>query len=95
MNIQWTPRARRELAEIVDYYLPLNPAAAVRLLDRIKQSIARLEQFPQLGRLSEHKSCRLLQVVGLPYLIPYHVEGQVLEIIAVFDERQDRPDEWQ
>jgi toxin ParE1/3/4 len=95
MKVQWTPRARQELADIFAYYLPLTRTTAVRLADRIQQSIGLLEQFPQLGRLSEDKSCRLLQVAGLPYLIPYRIEGQILEIIAVFDERQDRPDEWQ
>ncbi len=94
MKVQWIPRARRELADIVDYYTPLNPMGAVRLVDRIQQSIARLEHFPQLGRLCEDRSCRLLQVAGLPYLIPYRIDGQMIEIIAVFDERQDRPDEW-
>jgi toxin ParE1/3/4 len=94
MKVIWSPRARQELVDIVINYLSPNPAAVPLLMSRIQQSVARLEQFPQLGRLSEDKSCRLLQVAGLPYLVPYRVDGQVLQIVAVFDERQGRPDEW-
>jgi hypothetical protein len=35
-----------------------------------------------------------MQVPGLPYLLPYRVSGETIEILAVFDERRERPVEW-
>ena len=94
MNVIWALQARIDLAQIRAYYVRLNPTAAEKLVDAIIAAAMQLEDFPQLGRGSDDGKIRLWQVVGLPYLLPYRHVGKDLEILAVFDERQKRPDEW-
>jgi toxin ParE1/3/4 len=95
VRIIWLPLAQVHLGEIVHYYEALNPKAARKQIARIRASANQLIDFPQLGRLNQFKSCRLLQVSGTPYVLPYRTHGNDIEIIAVFDQRQKRPDKWQ
>ena len=71
-----------------------NPVAAENVVDSIIVSALRLEVYPQLGRASERSDIRFLQVAGLPYLLPYRVRDEDIEILAVFDERREWPDGW-
>jgi toxin ParE1/3/4 len=93
MKLVWTRTARFDLKEISDYYSKLNPRAATGLIDAIISAAMQLEDFPELGRHSEVGKVRLWQVPGRPYLLPYRIVGNDVEILAVFDERQKRPDE--
>jgi toxin ParE1/3/4 len=95
VRLKWKRRALINLSGIYDYIREENPAAAQSVAERIQQSALRLKQFPLLGRPTHKTSVRLLQVAGLPYLLPYEITGDAVEILAVFDERQQRPDEWQ
>ena len=94
MRLVWSLKSRVDLASIRDYILLRNPAAAEKVVGLIISSALRLEFFPQLGRAAEISEVRLLQVAGLPYLLPYRVWNDDIEILAVFDERQERPEEW-
>jgi plasmid stabilization system protein ParE len=92
MKMVWLPAAQADLRNIYDYYQPLNPQAAVQMLARIHKSAGSLVDFPHLGKANATKSCRLLQVPGTVYVLPYRVLPDAIEILAVFDQRQERPD---
>jgi len=94
MKLNWSLAAQRDLKSIRSYIEVRNPVAAMRVADDIARAALRLEMFPQLGRAAHHSNLRLLQIPGLPYLIPYRIDSETIEILAVFDERQDRPPEW-
>jgi addiction module RelE/StbE family toxin len=94
MKLDWSLEAQRNLRSIRSYVELRNPSAAKRVADEIVRAALRLETFPKLGRAAHRSNLRLLQVPNLPYLIPYRIDGDQIEIIAVFDERQDRPPEW-
>ena len=46
-------------------------------------SVETLTQFPARGRPGRVPGTRELMVVGTPFLVPYKLEGEKLEIIAV------------
>ncbi len=94
MRLEWVGTSFADLAGIYAYIAHHNPAAAERVASEIDKSTRMLLLYPQLGRLGLSGNVRLLQVPRLPYLIPYRVDGETIEILAVFDERQQRPDEW-
>ena len=94
MKLRWSLRARRDLRSIKAYLLERNPTADERIGAEIVRVARRLEVFPQLGRPAHRSNLRLMQVPSLPYLIPYRVDGENVEIVAVFDERMERPPEW-
>ena len=50
-KLVWTPLARDDLREIVRYIARDNPAAALRVGERILNSVEPLKSMPQMGRM--------------------------------------------
>lgn len=94
MKLKWGRQALADLARIDDYIAQFNPGAAKRITREITLAAKRLKSFPQFGRAAHRSALRLLQVPGRPYLLPYRVSNDTVEILAVIDERMERPPEW-
>lgn len=94
MKLEWIGTSLSDLASIRNYIAERNPAAADRIAHDIDKAAQFLKPFPNLGRPTYRSDIRLLQVPNLPYLLPYRVNGEIIEILAVFDERRERPDGW-
>ena len=97
MKIVWLQLAQRDLRSISAYY---ESAASKELADRLMQRIvhcaSRLIENPYIGGPSESiDGVHEIQVPRLPYLIPYRVVADRVEILRVFHESQDRPSSWQ
>jgi len=65
-KIEYLPSSAKDLAEIVDYIKIDSPQSALNFLDKIDESISRLEQFPFIGVIP--KDIRL-QSLGYRILI--------------------------
>jgi toxin ParE1/3/4 len=69
---------------------------ASRVFQRIIRSASALADNPYLGHPSASADgVHELQVTRLPYLLPYRVVGDRVEILRVFHESQVRPSTWQ
>jgi toxin ParE1/3/4 len=97
VRIAWLAFAQRDLASIFHYYEGVaSREVASRVLQRIIQSASALAENPYLGHPSTSaEGVHELQVAKLPYLLPYRVLGERVEILRVFHECQDRPSLWQ
>lgn len=93
MRIVWSRRAVRHLTALRHHIARDNPAAAHGIAERILQAVELLEAHSQLGRPGRVLGTRELVVPGTPYLMPYRVRGEKLEIIAVFHGRQKWPED--
>lgn len=91
MTIVWSRRAIRHLTHVRRYIAERNPSAAGRVARSILEAVERLVDQPHLGRPGRVPGTRELVVPDTPYLIPYRVRQQSVEIIAVFHERQRWP----
>lgn len=91
-RIEFSPGARADLLAIDDWIRVDDPAAASRVVSRIRQATLMLGQFPQLGHAGDVPGTRELTVAGLPYRIVYRlaVEG-VVDIVAIVDGRRMWP----
>ncbi len=90
MAVNWSAEAKRDLADIVDYYEDRSPEYARALVRQIYESVGRLEQFPQMGRSVPElslKSFRELIVAG--YRVVYLVSKEEVDILAIAHSRQD------
>jgi toxin ParE1/3/4 len=97
MRIVWLPRARQNLSAIYAFIVKESGAnRAGRVIERIVEAAERLGEFPHLGRQSESDpDVRELQVPTMPFLLPYRVAHNRVEILRVFHEAQERPDHWE
>jgi len=48
-SIMYLPVARRDLIDIIEYIQKDNPSAALNLLNKIENTISKLEDFPLMG----------------------------------------------
>ncbi|HEY7499352.1 MAG TPA: type II toxin-antitoxin system RelE/ParE family toxin [Vicinamibacterales bacterium] len=91
MTIVWSPRAVEHLAHLRGYIARDNPKAAHRIAGTLLEAVERLAELPNLGRPGRVGGTRELVVPGTPYVIPYRLHGDRLEVIAVFHGRQKWP----
>ena len=91
MNIVWSPRAINHLTHLRSYVARDNPYAANRIAGTLLAAVERLAELPTLGRPGRVAGTRELVVPGTPYVIPYRLRGDRLEVIAVFHVRRKWP----
>ncbi len=85
MTIVWSPPAIDDLAALRAFVSEDNPkaaqAVALRILALIENVLAR---NPAAGRPGPVPGTRELAVTGTPYIVPYRVRGDTLEILRVY-----------
>lgn len=92
-TIRWTRRALRRLDQIGAYILKDNPAAAVRVVARIVSAVDSLAEHPAMGRTGRLTGTRELVLADIPYIIPYRVTRNDVEILTVMHAAQRWPEE--
>lgn len=83
-EIRWLKRALANLAAEAEYIARDNPAAAQRLVTAIAEAVQHLARHPGLGRAGRVKGTRELVVPNTPYIIPYRVREDAVEVLRVF-----------
>ncbi len=84
MKIEWTEPARRDLREIYLYIAQDNPYAARNLQAQIRERVTLLQENPHLGRLGRIDGTRELVMANSPYILPYRIRQDRIEILAVY-----------
>lgn len=81
LEIRWLKRALASFDAEAAYIARDNPAAAARVVEAIATTVDMLAQHPALGRPGRVEGTRELVVPNTPYLVPYRVRGQTVEIL--------------
>lgn len=96
MKIVFRQAARTDLESISEYIRRDNPAAARRVIARIRSATRRLSRFPWSARAGSEPGTRELVVPRLPYIVVYRVVEDrppaFVEIIAIFHAARSRED---
>ncbi|MET2832779.1 type II toxin-antitoxin system RelE/ParE family toxin [Mesorhizobium shangrilense] len=90
-RIRWTQRALRRLDEIGALIGKDSPDAAGRVVARIVSAAEHLAEQPAMGRIGRIRTTRELVLADIPYIIPYHVNGDTVEILTVMHAAQQWP----
>jgi toxin ParE1/3/4 len=94
MRVIWAKSARSDLHSISRWIATDNPTAALAMVRRLRQAAALLENHPSIGRPGPEPGTRVLVVSGTPYLLPYRIHPNTVEILAVFHSSQQWPDSF-
>jgi toxin ParE1/3/4 len=65
---------------------------ANRMIERIRAAVTRLAASPALGRPGRVADTRELVIPHTPYIVPYRVKGDVVQIITILHSAQRWPD---
>jgi len=93
MKVRYTIDALLHIAAIHAYIDERNPAAAVRVLTRIRAAIDRLGEHPRIGHGGAAAGTFEWVVTGLPYIIVHEPNETVNEVVilGVYHGAQLRP----
>ena len=84
MRTVWSRRALQHLVEIRSYLAKNHPRTGPQVAARLLESVDRLAAYPHIGPSGCAIGTRELVVSGTPYVIPYRVTEDRLQLIAVF-----------
>ncbi|VAW93182.1 Death on curing protein, Doc toxin [hydrothermal vent metagenome] len=83
MKVVWFKMAVRDLEWVKDYIIQDNPEAAQKLVLRIKDAVSLLSEQPGMGRLGRVPNTKELVIDHTPYILPYRVRDNRIEILRV------------
>lgn len=92
MQIVWTHRALNDFAALRAYVALDNAPAAEGQVRQIIAAVVGLARFPGSGRPGRRVGTRELVVGRTPYIVPYRVQGETIEILRVLHGRQRWPE---
>ena len=92
MQIVWTEPALRDLSSLRVYVAQDKPSAADKQVALILAAVAGMAAFPESGREGRRKGTRELVVGKTPYLVPYRLREDRIEVLRVLHGRQRWPE---
>ena len=91
MEVRWLEDSLADVAGIYRYIAD-DPKAAGRIVERIRAAVRLLADLPHRGRPGRWPGTRELIIPGTPYIVPYRVKGDLIEILRVFHGARPWPD---
>lgn len=95
MQVRWLRRAGRDLDAEVAFVAKENPRAAAEMAAYIDARVSALSEQPAMGRPGRVLGTRELVIDRYPYIVPYRLAGQEIQILAVFHSRRQPRANWQ
>jgi toxin ParE1/3/4 len=94
MRIVWTAPALREIEAIGDYIALESPRASARIVTRVFDRVDTLADHPEIGRPGRIPGTRELVITSTPFVVPYRVRGDLIEVLSVFHGARRWPDSF-
>ncbi|MGE4492575.1 MAG: type II toxin-antitoxin system RelE/ParE family toxin [Syntrophotalea sp.] len=93
MRIRWLRRrAVRDLDAAEKFIAQDNSEAAAKVALTIVKAVSQLKDQPGTGRAGRVPGTRELVIAETPYIVPYRVKNDVVEILRVYHSARKWPD---
>jgi plasmid stabilization system protein ParE len=94
MRVRWLRTALRNLEDEAAYIATDDPEAARLVVQRVLEAVDALADQPGLGRPGRVPGTRELIVRKTRHIVPYRVNGEVVEVLRVFHTSRRLPTRW-
>lgn len=84
MRIKWLRSALLDLDEIEAYIAEDSSAVAVDVVVKIIKAVSFLGEQQGIGRAGRVPGTKELVIPGLPYIVPYRVKEEVVQVLRVY-----------
>ncbi len=84
MRVKWLRQALLDLDEIEKYVTEDSPAIAVKVVVKIITAVTLLKEQQGIGRAGRVPGTKELLISGLPYIVPYRVKDDTVQILRVY-----------
>lgn len=95
MRIRWTELAATALARIQDQIANENQRAAFEVIRRIRIAVSQLAVHPKIGRPGRVRGTYELVIHDLPYIVPYRIEKDEVQILSVYRTSRKWPEAFE
>jgi len=92
--VKWLRTARHNLDEEISYISREDEELAFKIYQYIRDRVDSLKISPNIGRPGRVFGTRELVLDHYPYIIPYRVKDDVVEILRVFHTSRKQPLKW-
>lgn len=94
MRVRWTAPAAHALECIQDYIAMDNPRAAFEVTLRIRSAASQLEVYPKIGRIGRVRGTYELVIHDIPYIVPYRIKNNEVQILSVYHTSRKWPESF-
>lgn len=94
MKLRFTRQAVLDLRQAHAFIAFDNPSAASSVVQRIRDAIDGLLQFPERGRPGRIEGTRELVVPRTPFILPYRIAGDAIDILAIMHAKRAWPESF-
>lgn len=91
MRISYTRLALADIGEAAAYVARDDPQRAKSVVERVEIAILGLKRHPERGRRGRIEGTRELVVSRIPFVIPYRIVGDRIDILAAIHGRRAWP----
>jgi len=84
VRVKWLRQALLDLDEIATYINADSPAIAAKVVVNIITAVSLLREQQGIGRAGRVPGTKELLVTGLPYIVPYRVKDETVQILRVY-----------
>ncbi len=91
MKISYTRLALADIDQAATFIARDDPQAAKLVVERIEAAVSGLMLHPELGRQGHVQGTRELVVSRTPFVVPYRIMGDRIEVLAVTHGRRAWP----
>jgi toxin ParE1/3/4 len=84
VRVKWLRAALADLDAQFEHIAKDNPPAAFRTVLRMRRTVELLEAHTGIGRPGRVPGTRELVISGTPYVVPYRVRADEIEVLRVF-----------
>jgi len=93
MIIRWLDDAVNDLQSLRCYIAQDNAVAASKVVKKILYAVEKLADQSEIGRKGRVANTRELIVSGTPYIVPYWIKNNAIEILRVLHCAMQWPEE--
>lgn len=91
MDLQWTEKARSDLARLYEFLASVNPKAAAGVVQRLVAAPARLLEYPRVGeKLDEFEPREIRRLLIGSYEMRYEIRDSVIYVLRLWHTREER-----
>ncbi|PWC16282.1 plasmid stabilization protein [Brenneria roseae subsp. roseae] len=94
MEVKWLRKAAANLEAEYLYIAQDDLQAASQFVNEVQRLAGLLPQQPAMGRPGRVPETRELVLTHYPYIIPYRVRDNIIQILRVFHPHRRLPSTW-
>ncbi len=97
MQIKWSASALKDLDNELEYLASSENGdidLAQKVYAHIRRSVSKLAEFTEIGKKGRVFGTRELIVSKYPYIVPYRVKNNCVEILALFHTKSELLERW-